>query len=357
MVLAACARRSASICAASSAPRTGSSRVRRGPLPCASNCLANVTAPAMTSPFTSSSIRPSSLPRARRHRPARQHHVGGVRERNQARHALRAAGARDDAERQFRQAQARAVGGDAVVAGERDLGAGAERGAVDRGDDRNGQVLDQAEHVVIAGRADPGVEFLDVGAGNEGRARRSRARWPSRRLVARSSLNARWRPRRTSWSMALTGGRSTMTTAMPLSTVVLTGCLLTRFSDMPLLFTSRRARRHFRTRHIVDIWKSRSSVFIARYESAPSRSISRASCRSTSFRARRNVACPFGRELERMRAAVAGRLQAAREPPRLKAIEDPHQPGALDAKRLRQRRLRQPGIGVDDHAAPNTAPG
>ena len=56
---------------------------------------------------------------------------------------------------------------DAVVAGERDLEAAAERGAVDRGHDRLRRALDHVEHRVQAGLHRRLAELGDVGAGDE----------------------------------------------------------------------------------------------------------------------------------------------------------------------------------------------
>ena len=58
---------------------------------------------------------------------------------DQSRHALRAAGARNDAERDFRHPEARARRRHAVVAGERDLESTAHDGAMHGGDDGTGR--------------------------------------------------------------------------------------------------------------------------------------------------------------------------------------------------------------------------
>ena len=60
---------------------------------------------------------------------------------DQARQPLRAAGARNDAERHFGQAEARGRHGNAIVAGERDLEPSAQHRAVHRGDHRNARAL------------------------------------------------------------------------------------------------------------------------------------------------------------------------------------------------------------------------
>ncbi len=87
-----------------------------------------------------------------------------------ARQALRAAGAGQQAELDLGQAELRARHGDAVVGDERDLEPAAQRGAVDRGDDGLGAVLDRRLDVVEGGAARRLAELADVGAGDEGAA-------------------------------------------------------------------------------------------------------------------------------------------------------------------------------------------
>ena len=65
---------------------------------------------------------------------------------DRARQALRAAGTRQQAELHFGQAEPGVLGGDAEMAAERDLEAAAERGAVNRGDDRLRRVLHRDQH-------------------------------------------------------------------------------------------------------------------------------------------------------------------------------------------------------------------
>ena len=89
---------------------------------------------------------------------------------DQAGKALRAAGAGDDPEIDFREADARAGVGDAIVAGERDLVAAAERGAEQRGHDRHVLVLETGEEMAVFGFLRRAGKFADVGAGEEGRA-------------------------------------------------------------------------------------------------------------------------------------------------------------------------------------------
>jgi hypothetical protein len=88
----------------------------------------------------------------------------------QARQALRAAGAGQDAELHFRQRDLRAGHGDAVVAAERQLEAAAHAGAADGGDDRLGGRLDDADHGVEVrfGQRLGRIELADIGAAGEG---------------------------------------------------------------------------------------------------------------------------------------------------------------------------------------------
>ena len=84
---------------------------------------------------------------------------------DQARQALRAAGARQEAELDLGQADAGAGRGDAVMAAERELEAAAERRAVDRRDDRLADALDRLDDLDQPGRAARLAELRDVGAG------------------------------------------------------------------------------------------------------------------------------------------------------------------------------------------------
>ena len=100
------------------------------------------------------------------------HHVERFRHADEPRQPLRALGAGDDAERHFGQADLRAGDGHAVVAGHGQLQAAAERGAVDRHDDRLGAVFDAREEIVQIGSAASAsqrqrFEGPDVGAGDE----------------------------------------------------------------------------------------------------------------------------------------------------------------------------------------------
>jgi hypothetical protein len=101
---------------------------------------------------------------------------------DQARHALCATGAGQQAEGDFGEAEARlrVVGGDAVVATQRDLHAAAQGGSVDRGSNRLAAEFDGAHQLV--GLADRGMEggrigrpgeFGEVAAGDEILLRRS----------------------------------------------------------------------------------------------------------------------------------------------------------------------------------------
>jgi hypothetical protein len=90
---------------------------------------------------------------------------------DEARQALRAAAARDDADQDFRLSDPGARHGDAVVAGERNLEPAAERIAVDRGGDRLLARIEDVVHPLPRDRARPvRAELTNVGAGNEGAA-------------------------------------------------------------------------------------------------------------------------------------------------------------------------------------------
>ncbi len=92
---------------------------------------------------------------------------------DQARQALRPGVAGNEAEVDFRLAQLRRVGGEPQRARHRELAPAAERVAVDRGDHRLAEVLDQVEDVLpgqrvfAAGRRGQHGELVDVGAGDE----------------------------------------------------------------------------------------------------------------------------------------------------------------------------------------------
>src|SRR5690606_37587825 len=90
---------------------------------------------------------------------------------DQARQALGAAGARDDAELDLRQAECGFLSRDAAVAGECDLAAAAECGAIDRRDDGLGEILDTVEDLGKRGLHRRLAEFPDIGAADEDPAR------------------------------------------------------------------------------------------------------------------------------------------------------------------------------------------
>ncbi len=90
---------------------------------------------------------------------------------DEARQALRAAGARDEAELDLRQAGARSRRGEAEMATERNLETAAEWRAVQRRDHRLAYRLDRRDHVPCARRLRPLAELADVGARDEGTAR------------------------------------------------------------------------------------------------------------------------------------------------------------------------------------------
>ena len=102
-----------------------------------------------------------------RNRVAAGHHLHRIRHRYDARQALRAAGAGQDAELDLGQAEQRLGRGDPVVAGERELEAAAEREAADRGDERLRHLVLAVVDVGQVGLDARAVELLDVGAAGE----------------------------------------------------------------------------------------------------------------------------------------------------------------------------------------------
>ena len=89
---------------------------------------------------------------------------------DRARQALGAAGARQQAELHFGQAEPGVLGGDAEMAGQRDFKTAAKGGAMDGGDDRLRRVLDFGQHFAETRRLRRLAEFGDVGAGDKGAA-------------------------------------------------------------------------------------------------------------------------------------------------------------------------------------------
>ena len=95
------------------------------------------------------------------------HHFDGLGHWHDARQALRAARAGQDAELHLRQAKLRFRRGDAVVAGERELQAAAEREAADRRDQRLLQRVLEIVDVGQVGLLARSSELADVGASRE----------------------------------------------------------------------------------------------------------------------------------------------------------------------------------------------
>ncbi len=91
-------------------------------------------------------------------------HLHGLRRTDHARQPLRAAGARQQAELHFGQAEVGVLGGDAEVAAQRGFETAAERIAVDRGNDGARRVLQQIENFMQARRLRRLAELADVGA-------------------------------------------------------------------------------------------------------------------------------------------------------------------------------------------------
>ncbi|MCY1225708.1 hypothetical protein D9M72_379120 [compost metagenome] len=86
---------------------------------------------------------------------------------NQARQALRAAGAGQQAQLHLGQPEPGARGRHAVVRRQRKLQPAAQRHAVQRGNDRPGAGLDRLAHLAHPGPLARAAEFADVGAGTE----------------------------------------------------------------------------------------------------------------------------------------------------------------------------------------------
>jgi hypothetical protein len=104
------------------------------------------------------------------HRVARQDQVQRRLDADDARHALRAAGAGQQAQLDFRQGDRGAGDGDAEVRAQRQFQAAAHADAADRGDDGLGTGLDDADHgqQVGFGIGLGRTEFADVGAARKG---------------------------------------------------------------------------------------------------------------------------------------------------------------------------------------------
>ena len=108
---------------------------------------------------------------------AGEDHVEGRARADETRQPLAAAGAGDEPELYLGEAELRLgmIGGDPVVTGQRELEPAAQTGAVNRRDDRLGQRLDPAHHLLSLEAQPLGLdlggergELLDVGAGDEG---------------------------------------------------------------------------------------------------------------------------------------------------------------------------------------------
>ena len=116
---------------------------------------------------------------------ARQDHRQRLLDADEARQALRAARAGDQAELDLRQAEPRACGGDAEMAAHGEFEPAAERRAVHRRDGRLLDVVDQRDHVHQAGRLRRLAELGDVGARDERAARAGEHDRLHARVVAR----------------------------------------------------------------------------------------------------------------------------------------------------------------------------
>ena len=129
------------------------SRVRGCGPPLAAASRANATAPSRRSPSMRRSMSPRPVPRAPVISLSRDAHVDGLLDADEPGQPLRAFGARDDAEIDFRLTHPRVAKRDAVVAGHRQLEPAAERRAVNRHHHRLGGVFDAREQVMNVGSA------------------------------------------------------------------------------------------------------------------------------------------------------------------------------------------------------------
>ena len=154
----------ASIISASAAG-TASAPVRRGGWPTSRRAVASAS--DNRSAAATASTMPSASACPRRRQRAGGDQLDGGRDAGEARQALRAAGARHDAELHLGQAELRFPHGDAAMAGQRDLQPAAECRAVDRGDDRLLARLDALDHVGQDRLGHRRAELLDVGAADE----------------------------------------------------------------------------------------------------------------------------------------------------------------------------------------------
>ena len=100
----------------------------------------------------------------------RGHHFQGALRADHARQALGAAGARQQTEVHFRQAELRRRNSHAVVGAQRHFETAAQHRTVDRGDHRLGRVFHHVLNVGQAGTSHRAAELGDVGAGDEGAA-------------------------------------------------------------------------------------------------------------------------------------------------------------------------------------------
>ena len=144
-----------------------------------------------------------------------EHELERLLDADQPRHALRPARARNDAERDLGHSEARSRRRNAVVTGQCDLDAAAEHGAVHRCDDRD-------RRAPRCGRKAHG-RLLPAAAPRTPRCRHPRRRSCPRTSARRRAVAAPRRARRavacrasrTAMLSVLTGGLSTVSTAMP----------------------------------------------------------------------------------------------------------------------------------------------
>ena len=155
--------------------------------------------------------------RAARERRSRHDHVERGLHADEARQALRAAGARQEAELHLRQRDGRGRRGDAEVAAERELEAAAHRRAADRRDDRLRAALDRPRSRVrsVGSAIDFGVSNSRMSAPAENILPAPVRTMASTASSAFARSTAATIAVRSAWPRPFTGGLSSVTTATP----------------------------------------------------------------------------------------------------------------------------------------------
>ena len=213
------------------------SRTLRSGIRVSMTLRAKASAPSRSLPSsTSSSTRPHSSACLALNGRAGHDHLERLLDADDARQALGAAGAGQEAELDLRQAELRGRHGDAVVAGQRHFEAAAERRAVDRGDDRLGAALDRGLNVEQRWRPCGGLPNSEMSAP----AMKVRPSQISTMALTAGSAAAcampSLRPSRTLADSALTGGELSVSTAMSPSRVRSVTALMAAILRAPFAF-------------------------------------------------------------------------------------------------------------------------